>query len=166
MEQYKRRKRHDGYISLRIPDHPNADSGGYVLEHRYVMEQHLGRYLSSTEIVHHKDGNKSNNSIENLELLDNLDHSRLLGNNSKKHFVRLKCPICGKIFVIARNESILVKKNKNNCNCCCKSCGGKLNIAFQNNKVFEDLKRSISENFIEEFIVSGKEKQECLRRNS
>jgi hypothetical protein len=32
------------------------------------MEQYLGRYLLPNEVVHHKDKNKSNNAIENLEL--------------------------------------------------------------------------------------------------
>ena len=39
-------------------------------QHRVVMEAHIGRPLLSTEIVHHKDGNKKNNKIDNLELVD------------------------------------------------------------------------------------------------
>lgn len=57
-----------GYVYLRRPDHPNRNSAGYVFEHRLVMEAHLGRHLEPEEVVHHRDKNKQNNAIENLEL--------------------------------------------------------------------------------------------------
>jgi len=45
--------------------------------HRHNMEIQIGRKLETQEVVHHKDGNKRNNSIENLELMNRADHSRL-----------------------------------------------------------------------------------------
>ena len=63
-----------GYIFIMKPDHPFASKTGYVQEHRLVMEERLGRYLNPDEIVHHKDGNKTNNAIDNLELLYNGQH--------------------------------------------------------------------------------------------
>jgi len=64
----------DGYVRLhgyKYKGYPNRRTDG-LLKHRYVMEQHLGRYLLPTEYVHHKDGNKLNNDISNLELLDSM----------------------------------------------------------------------------------------------
>lgn len=68
-------ERPDEYRMIWMPDHPHACQNGYIREHRYVMEQHLGRYLTPKEVVHHKDGDRQNNLISNLELFsDNPDH--------------------------------------------------------------------------------------------
>lgn len=69
-----RRETSAGHIYLYQPDHRSANKAGYVMEHRVVMEQHLGRLLTPDEVVHHKNGKKDDNRIENLEVLTKSQH--------------------------------------------------------------------------------------------
>lgn len=68
---------HSGYVKIKTPDHPRADSKGYVHEHVLVMEAHIGRYLSEDEVVHHKDRAKANNHIDNLQFMTDKEHRAL-----------------------------------------------------------------------------------------
>ena len=63
-----RSKRPDGYVYVLVPNHPQTKRK-YILEHRLVMEKHIGRYLERWEIVHHRNGIRDDNRIENLEIV-------------------------------------------------------------------------------------------------
>jgi hypothetical protein len=64
----------NGYVMIRMPKHPNALSNGYVMEHRLVMEKSLKRILSIEEIVHHINGVRDDNRLENLVILTQRTH--------------------------------------------------------------------------------------------
>lgn len=64
-----RRIRPDGYVMIWTPS-------GEHLEHRVIMERHIGRRLTAEEIVHHRDENNQNNEIPNLELMTQSEHAK------------------------------------------------------------------------------------------
>lgn len=71
----------DGYVLIHNPNHPSA-RGNYILEHRMIMEEHLGRPLKPKEVVHHIDEVRTNNHIDNLRLFpsnkEHLEYHRLI----------------------------------------------------------------------------------------
>lgn len=89
-----------GYVQRWAPEHPHAAGSGYVMEHRLVMEAHLvatdpgsshlsevdGRWVLRRDLeVHHRDGDKQNNALSNLEVLTKEEHARrhMMGNTRR-----------------------------------------------------------------------------------
>lgn len=70
------RRRCMGYLQVMVKGHPYATRNGYVMEHRWKMEQKIGRYLRDDEIVHHKNGIPTDNRMGNLKLMVRHEHSR------------------------------------------------------------------------------------------
>lgn len=101
---------HSGYILVLDPTHHRAKSNGYVAEHILIAEQMLGRKLTESEVVHHEDRNRSNNSTDNLFVFaTGDDHSRYHktgvmikdGDHYISPDLRIKsiCKICDKEFM-------------------------------------------------------------------
>ena len=74
---YKEKIMINKYRYIYKPEHPYAIGTKklYVAEHRLVMEDCLGRYLTNYEIVHHRDEDTLNNDISNLELMTISEHN-------------------------------------------------------------------------------------------
>jgi len=82
----------NGYVSIRT-------NGKYMYEHRYVMEQHLGRKLLKDEAVHHINGVRADNKIKNLIVMKKKAHDSF---ESKKRW--------------RENPESFISKNKERCN--------------------------------------------------
>lgn len=134
------------YIYAVVPEHPKATKNHYVLMHRIIMENYLGRLLTEKEVVHHKDHNKKNNSIDNLELINRVAHIQLHSREHGRQMVKLICPWCKKEFVTEKRKTHLQKPSKYHCTCCSNSCRGKLYRYIQMNGVTPTIQNAIDDN--------------------
>lgn len=79
---------HFGYVTVWQPDHPKA-SHGRVLEHRLVVEKAIGRRLTKDEEVDHVNRVKTDNRIENLQILSASDHGIKTNSDRLRDLVEL-----------------------------------------------------------------------------
>ena len=138
------------YLYAVVKGHPGASKYGYILYHRVVMQNHLGRLLMANEVVHHIDGNKFNNDISNLELMDSKRHAKLHKLKHGRKYVLLKCPECGKLFEIAHNLSFLSKGMS--ASFCSRHCNGVFSRKKQLRGLTKDMQLAIADNLVKIFI--------------
>lgn len=107
----------------------------YCYEHHLVYWQHYGIIPNENEVIHHKDGNKYNNNINNLELLTTNNHNKYHGAKHKRHMIKCLCPTCGNIFMKEYRQSHIFKKQI--ASYCSKECANKANkLRCNNDKLF------------------------------
>ncbi len=87
-----------GYYFIKWPEHYRANKQGYVKKADMVLEAKLNRKLELNEIAHHINGNKLDDSYENLEVMDNLEHTRMHHEQRKKRENEYTCKVCGNGF--------------------------------------------------------------------
>lgn len=85
--------RGDGYVAVYQPLHPDAATNGYMLQHRLVAEQMLGRRLAKTEHVHHINGIKDDNRPENLRVVGPHEHAVMTNAQAKRNRTALRAKL-------------------------------------------------------------------------
>ena len=68
---------HNGYGITRKKDHKFTHSNGYVFDHRLIWEKHHKCCLLPFAVIHHKNGDRKDNSVENLEAMSRSQHAKL-----------------------------------------------------------------------------------------
>lgn len=79
-----KKKNSEGYVLLKIPTHPFAQSNGYIFEHRVIYESIIDAYLGDDVIIHHINGKKDDNRFANLQMMDRGEHTTLHHKGAKR----------------------------------------------------------------------------------
>lgn len=133
-----------------VRDHPNASKYGYVLAHRVIMENHLGRLLDKSEVVHHLDGNKHNNDISNLEVLTANQHTKEHHRLHGRKYARILCPNC--LREVDVPENYLPKYKGTELIFCSRRCNGQFHYRKKHGLLTHQQEIAVSENIRRYFV--------------
>jgi len=140
-----------GYWMVLRRGHPMARKSGYVLEHRLMMAESIGRMLTKEEVVDHINGDRTDNRIENLRILTASVHSKIgfraygyseevkraMAEKRQAYRKRIKCAYCKKEILkksavakycgsLCRNRALRPPKGKRQS--ACRQCGKRMEI--------------------------------------
>jgi hypothetical protein len=101
-----------GYVRVTHPGYPNDTKKRYILEHRLIMSNYLGRPLEKDEFIHHKNSIRTDNRIENLELIKGRSaHAKRHIYTTNKNWIYMKngviCPHCNKNITVEQITKIV-----------------------------------------------------------
>lgn len=136
------------YILVVAPDWYRGKKyrGRYCYEHHLVWEKHTGLPVPDGCIVHHKDENKHNNNINNLQLMEQKTHVAMHAKKGRT-VLELRCPSCGKHFIKEKRNCFRKKRLM----FCSRHCVGKM-YSF-NRPTEEQIKKAEKKNIVREFIL-------------
>lgn len=125
MKEYIYTNQYDGRARVVIVNDGKTTTKSYP---RFLMEKELGRELLPNEDVHHKDGDVTNNCLDNLEVILHGEHQRI---HSTKYLDSLEvCDVCGKQFIYTAERwcryYIDLRRGRKRSITCSKSCAGKI----------------------------------------
>jgi len=130
-----------------------SDYPGKIYRNKYCYEHHLVYWQnyhvvpSENEVIHHIDGNKQNNNIDNLQLTSREKHSAHHGENKTRKMVLLRCPTCEKLFQLEKRQSFLQKNSI--ASYCSRECANKANLlrARKDERFLFNLTRNLVKEF-------------------
>lgn len=125
----------DGRWMIPVPEFYNGKTyigNRYVYEHRVIVEKDLGRLLTNKEVIHHINGDKLDNRLSNLEIMDQYSHGR---KHAQKPIINeLICNFCGKTFNRKKRK---IHNNYKHQFCCLSHA-----VSFQQNQRWEEYRKN------------------------
>lgn len=147
-----------------VPNHPYAIKSGYVLEHRVVMENTLGRLLTKDEVVHHINGDTKDNRACNLKVYIDAEHRREHSRLHGRVLVVLKCPECGKVFEKRKGATFLQQGGI--FTACSRRCRGCFSRKLQTYTDTRELDIAIANNVVKEYTYYPSLNTDDLQENA